>query len=155
MDNNSLDVLSKELMQALALILRAREKRSYWLLKEKGLTDQQLSLLRLIREHPSACVRQLADRLYVDPVTASGILDRLLAKQLILQHPVEADRRKRAFSLTAIGVEALIKNATPVCPEFRAKLGAVPEWELHMMAAGLRHLAELMSPKDSVHKQTP
>jgi DNA-binding MarR family transcriptional regulator len=141
-----------QLGEALALVLRAREKHSAWLLRDQGLTDQQLAVLRLIREGSSPCIRQLAGMLYVAPATISGVLDRLLVRGLISEHPVMDDKRKRAFSLTSSGSEALSQNAPLFSPTFSQRLRELDEWEVRMVAAGLRRLADLMGQRDqAVH----
>lgn len=139
-------LLCSELSEAFAVISRARELHSHWLLKQHGLTDQQLAILRLIRDSTFPCVQHLARKLHIATATATGILDRLVSKQLIREHSVPEDRRKRAFSHTATGLEALKPDVPLFSPRFTHKLREVAEWEARMMARGLKQLADLMSP---------
>lgn len=67
-----------------------------------GLTPQQHQALLAIRAAPSgeATVGYVADRLILKPHSASGLIDRLVALNLVQRHPSARDRRQALLLLT-------------------------------------------------------
>lgn len=66
-----------------------------------GITGRQAVALFLARD-PLA-MRELADRMACDPASATGIVDRLEAKGLVVRVPDPTDRRSKRVELTAEG----------------------------------------------------
>lgn len=70
---------------------------------EHGLTARQHQALLAIRgaSTPHVTVGYVADRLVIRPHSASGMIDRLEALDLIARTPSPADRRQARVTLTA------------------------------------------------------
>lgn len=68
-----------------------------------GLTVGQMRLLVSLLPEESARTLELAHRLFTDPGTVSGLLRRLVQKNLITTRQYEADRRVQLVSLTPEG----------------------------------------------------
>ncbi len=80
--------------------------------KQTGLTSPQLWAIKLMAEHPTLRVSDLARRMYLHPATVVGILDRLEARGLARRSGCEKDRRVVWVELTALG-----KNLVDEAPE--------------------------------------
>lgn len=81
-------------------------------------------------------VRQtiLADRLGVEAMTLSGVLDRLEAKGFVERQPDPADRRAKLVQLTLAG-NAVVEQIQPIAAGIRADAShglAAEEWELFL-----------------------
>ena len=80
---------------------------------ETGLTGPQLWAIKVINEHSSIKVSDLANQLYIHPTTVVGIIDRLEKRKLVQRRRCQDDRRVVWIELTASG-HALVKSAPQV-----------------------------------------
>jgi MarR family transcriptional regulator, organic hydroperoxide resistance regulator len=81
--------------------------------KETGLTGPQLWAIKVINEHSSIKVSDLANRLYLHPATVIGIIDRLENQDLVKRRRSKEDRRVVWIELTTKG-NSLVKSAPEV-----------------------------------------
>jgi len=72
-----------------------------------NLTMQQIRALLVLDVEESLPVHELADRLGVGLATITGIVDRLVAQDLVLRRPDPDDRRIRRVEPTAAGRRAI------------------------------------------------
>ena len=70
------------------------------------LTVQQLKVLNLVAAEPGLTSQDLAHRLAVSPPTASGLVDRLVEKDILERRQDPEDRRLRRLYLTDLGEQA-------------------------------------------------
>jgi DNA-binding MarR family transcriptional regulator len=95
--------LIQECMQSLRRIVKALEDYSLGVEKRFGLTGPQLwALWELGRGGPSA-LKDLAERMKLDSSTVVGVVDRLVAKGLVVRSPDPGDRRRISLTPTAKG----------------------------------------------------
>ena len=73
------------------------------------ITLQQLRVLELICRNPAMSLHQLSERLQVSNPTASGIVDRLVEKQMVTRADDSKDRRVRRIVPTPAGQEQLAR----------------------------------------------
>src|SRR5436190_13812397 len=74
-------------------------------LNELGLTFSQAHALRLLDPEKPLPMSSLAERLFCDASNVTGLADRLEARGLVERRSAEGDRRVKALTLTADGVE--------------------------------------------------
>jgi DNA-binding MarR family transcriptional regulator len=74
-------------------------------LAELGLTFSQAHALRLLDPERPLPMSSLAEKLFCDASNVTGIADRLEARGLVERRSAEGDRRVKALTLTADGVE--------------------------------------------------
>lgn len=82
------------------------------MLREHDLTEQQWRVIRVLAQHPSIEVTELAERAILLGPSVSRILQYLQQSSLIERSPVESDQRRSAISLSAKG-RALFKEIAP------------------------------------------
>lgn len=77
--------------------------------KSVGLTPQQHQALLALRADPRGAmtVGDLSDQLFIQPHSASELVDRLIALELLVREPAEDDRRKIWVKLTPSARERL------------------------------------------------
>lgn len=71
-----------------------------------GLTLAQLRILFLVRAHPGADVRRIAERLSITPSAVSQQVDKLVIRGYLLRRDNPDDRRHVALEVTAEGDQA-------------------------------------------------
>ena len=74
-------------------------------LAELGLGFAQAHALRMIDPEEPLPMSALAERLFCDASNVTGIVDRLESRGLVERGSAEGDRRVKALTLTAAGVE--------------------------------------------------
>ena len=105
--------LIQECMQRLRRIVKALEDYSVGVEKRFDLTGPQLwALWELGRSGPCA-LKDLAERMKLDPSTVVGVVDRLVFKGLVVRNPDPGDRRRISLAPTAKGEEILAAAPHP------------------------------------------
>ena len=105
--------LIQECMQDLRRIVKALENYSLGVEKRFDLTGPQLwALWELGQSGPSA-LKDLAERMKLDPSTVVGVVDRLVSKGLVVRNPDPLDRRRISLAPTAKGEQILTAAPHP------------------------------------------
>ena len=105
--------LIQDCMQSLRRIVKALETYSQGVEKRFDLTGPQLwALWELGRSGPLA-LKDLAERMKLDSSTLVGVVDRLVAKGLIVRNPDATDRRRISLVPTSKGEEILAAAPHP------------------------------------------
>jgi DNA-binding MarR family transcriptional regulator len=78
-------------------------------MKEIGITSEQFNILRILKgKHPEAmCVKDIASRMIEKSSNVPRILDRLVAKELVMRTTSKEDKRETIISLTDTGIQTL------------------------------------------------
>ncbi len=83
------------------LMKRRFEEEAKW----HGITLAQWRALAQVATHDCISQRELADQIDADPMTVSGVLDRLEKRGLIERYPDPSDSRAKLARLTPAGEE--------------------------------------------------
>lgn len=90
-----------------------------------GLSFAQAHALRLLDPEEPMPMSALAERLFCDASNVTGLVDRLEARGLVERRSAEGDRRVKALTLTAAGVE-LRDSVLAVMSEPPEAIAALP-----------------------------
>jgi DNA-binding MarR family transcriptional regulator len=71
--------------------------------RELGLTGPQRLAVRIVGCFPGIAPSDLARVLCVDRGTLTGIVERLVSKELVVREPAEHDKRRICLTLSAAG----------------------------------------------------
>ncbi|MDN4071484.1 MarR family winged helix-turn-helix transcriptional regulator [Fictibacillus terranigra] len=116
-----MNLLNNELLDSFIQI----QKALYSLIKKDadraGLTVVQVKALYKIHRTPDVGLRELAGSLKLTNSTMSGVVDRLVAHQLLERHTSSADRRAITLKLTRKGEEKL-EEATGTDSSYTTKI---------------------------------
>ncbi|HJV49411.1 MAG TPA: MarR family transcriptional regulator [Geothrix sp.] len=105
--------LIQECMQSLRRVVKALENYSRSVEKKFDLTGPQLwALWELGRSGPMG-LKDLAARMHLEPSTVTGVVDRLVAKDLVVRTPDPSDRRRISMEPTFKGQEILDQAPHP------------------------------------------
>jgi MarR family transcriptional regulator, lower aerobic nicotinate degradation pathway regulator len=80
----------------------------------EGLTAPQFSTLAKLREVGACSQNYLGRLIYYDSATMKGVVDRLLARELIAIAVDPSDKRRRAITLTKKGQRVVVKAIVAV-----------------------------------------
>jgi len=125
-----------------AIYLQAESRR---LAKEQcavhGITATQLNVLKLLQEIGELSLSELSRTMAAKNSTVTGIVDRMVAADLVAREQSADDRRVWKIRLTSHG--AAIARRVDVAPWdlLRAALDALPHAELQRLIATLNEIA--------------
>lgn len=132
--------LDRQLCFALAATSREVVRLYRPSLEPLGLTHPQYLVMLALWERSPLRLRELADRLHLEPATASPLIGRLEAAGLVTRRRSEADERAVDIQLTDDG-EALRRRAVAVPVEVVERLG-YPVERLEVLRDQLTSLLE-------------
>ena len=105
--------LIQDSMQSLRRIVKALEDYSRDVEHQFGLTGPQLWALWELGHEGPLSLKDLAARMHLESSTVVGVVDRLVAKGLIVRNPDPDDRRKISLAPTSKGDEILAAAPPP------------------------------------------
>lgn len=135
-----------ELEQCVNFILTKAQQSVHHLFKAElapyGVTPGQYAVLQCLWDENGQTAKQLAERLFLDGSTVTGVLDRMEQKGLIIKQADPKDRRALQVNLTDLG-RKLEEPITRVIEETNQKaLHHLDETRAHE----LKQLLQTISP---------
>ncbi|WP_316861860.1 MarR family transcriptional regulator [uncultured Cohaesibacter sp.] len=126
--------------------------------KSLNLTMQQARVISFLNNHPGGISQtQIANAFDRDPMTMSGILDRLQKRELVKRVVDPSDSRAKLVLLTEEG-ECLYKKAKAVGSEIREKLtdrvfGRLSNSQKDALVEGLEAIRDELGELSYGHKE--
>ena len=123
-------------------VARLFRRRFETFASEHGVTLTQWRALAQIHRQPSISQVALAGAIDSDPMTMSGVLERLERRGLVERYPDPDDSRAKLARLTAEG-EDLVRAASDVGQELHAlAITGLSEDERSCLTRGLTHIRD-------------
>lgn len=136
-----------EFLQLVWAVEHGFESRSKRMERALGVTVSQRMVIRLLGRKAKTSAGALARSLRQHPSTLSGILQRLVARGLVMREDDPDDGRRALFSLTRSGY-ALDKDKTASFEQaVRRVLRKIPEARLKLAAEALTLIAAELDTK--------
>jgi len=101
-------------MQVLWALDHALQERSKAMALRIGVTSPQRLALRIIHGQPGISSGAVAEALFLDPSTLTGVLQRLESRGLLTRKKDPRDQRRTLLSATAAGAALLQRGANTV-----------------------------------------
>jgi len=143
-DSETGDERSLAVLRYLRLLGQAGEQFNQQLQRDHQVSLSQLACLNMLHQHGSMPISRLAKGLVVEPSTATGVVDRMEQKGLVIRTRQGADRRVVTIELTEIG-RALAENSPPSVPRFlRIGMKELSDKEAKAVIDALATLVEML-----------
>ena len=134
--------------QCLRRIIKSLQNYSQNVYTHFGITGPQLWVLKTIYQNGSLPLGELSKRMYLNPSTITGVVDRLEKKKYVLRDRSEKDRRVVKVQLTPKG-DRLVKRAPkPIQGRLIYGLRKLKEDELLLICRSIEKLVEIMEAQD-------
>jgi DNA-binding MarR family transcriptional regulator len=133
--------------------MRGRENRFH-----DELSDAQYSLLFHLRDHEALPTSELAALADLSPATATGMLDGLVAHDLVTRVRSDRDRRVVLTALTERGRDLVAARHARFAPRWAAAMSEFSDGELRTAAAVLdrmRAMFDDIKPGDETEATEP
>lgn len=136
--------LTEQVLVALRRIMRATDLHSRKLFRQFGLTAPQLVVLREIAVRGELSCTALAAAASMSLPTATGIVNRLEARGLVVRRRSRSDKRQVLLSTTDAGRQVLESAPLPLQKRFTKQFGALREWEQTQILSVLQRIVAMM-----------
>lgn len=136
-----------QILQSLRRIIRAIDIYSRKLKSSYQLTAPQLIALLNIVEDGPLNTTTLSKKVFLNPSTIVGILDRLEARKLVIRSRDEKDRRVVNVSATDEGIKIAQTAPSPLQDNLAESLKMLPELEQATIALSLKRVVDLMEAR--------
>ena len=126
-------------------VLRASSREAE---KQVGLTAAQLFALQQLSASPGASVNELAARTFTHQSSVSVVVQRLVARKLVVKVISKDDKRRVRLALTDAGRAVLRRSPEPVQDRLIAGIAALPAAQRQMLVQALGSIAEVLATAD-------
>ena len=113
-----------EFLQVLWALDHALQERSKAMASRIGVTSPQRLALRIIHTQPGISSGEVAEKLFLDPSTLTGVLQRLEAAGHLTREKDKIDARRTLLEVTPAGMRLLAQDEFTVEAVVREALGA-------------------------------
>lgn len=138
------DTIISEIMDNIRRVFQAVNDTSKKAQRESGMTGPQLWAIKLIGDLSPVRVSDLAARMYLNPSTVVGILDRLESRGFVKRDRSVDDRRVVKVQLTAAGKDLLVRAREVASGLLVNGLETLTFKELNNIEAGLDKLVSIL-----------
>lgn len=133
-----------EFMRVLWAMDHALQERSKAMAARIGVTSPQRLALRIIHDHPGISSGEVAELLYLDPSTLTGVLQRLQSRGLLERKKDKEDQRRSLLTVTAAGTAVLGQAEHSVEAVVRVALEAEKSKAVRKASAVLERITEAL-----------
>jgi DNA-binding MarR family transcriptional regulator len=117
--------------------------------RQVGLTAAQLFALQQLAASPGASVNELAARTYTHQSSVSVVVQRLVARKLVVKVISKDDRRRVRLALTDAGRAVLRRSPEPVQDRLIAGIAALPATQRQILIQALGRIAQVLATADA------
>ena len=136
--------IEEAILRSLRRITRAIDLHSRKLANTFGLTGPQLVCLRALARRGAVTPSVLAREVSLSQGTVTGILDRLVARQLVTRERNPADRRQVTVTLTDSGRQLVDSAPSPLQERFVEHLSRLEAAEQERIRRTLDRVVDMM-----------
>ena len=142
------DKAVSETMQSLRRIIKFLQDYSQTVYTHFGITGPQLWVLKTIYQNGSLSLGDLSRRMFINPSTITGVVDRLEKKKYVLRIRNEKDRRVVKVQLTPKGNRLARRSPNPIQGKMIYGLRKLKKDELFSIYQSVEKLVEIMEAHD-------
>jgi DNA-binding MarR family transcriptional regulator len=142
------DTAISGIMQSLRRIVKAIQDYSHEVSGKFGVTGPQLWALKTISREGSLPLGELSKKMYLDPSTISGVIDRLENKGYVTRDRNQEDRRVVKVQLTPTGQSLVEKAPNPAQGKMIHGLRRLSKYEVSAIYQSVEKLVEIMEAQN-------
>jgi DNA-binding MarR family transcriptional regulator len=135
-------------MQSLRRIIKSLQDYSQTVHSHFGITGPQLWVLKTLYQDGSLSLGELSRKMFINPSTITGVIDRLEKKRFVLRIRSEKDRRIVKVQLTPKGNRLARRAPNPIQGKMIYGLKKLKKDELFSIHHSIEKLVEIMEAHD-------
>lgn len=143
-----MSVRSEDALIALRQIQRKTEQASKKLAAQAGLTPSQLLVMQILAERGEISAGEVSKLTQLKHATITSLVDKLVARGLLMRRRCEEDRRRVWLTLLPDGQNVITSAPDLLQDTFQTRFEALPDWHQAMLVSSLERVAALLDAED-------
>jgi len=143
-----MSVRSEDALIALRQIQRKTEQASKKLAAQASLTPSQLLVMQILAERGEISAGEVSKLTQLKHATITNLVDKLVARGLLMRRRCEEDRRKVWLTLLPEGQNVITSAPDLLQDTFQARFKSLPDWHQAMLVSSLERVAALLDAED-------
>lgn len=143
-----MNVRSEDALIALRQIQRRTEQASKKLAAQAGLTPSQLLVMQILAERGEISAGEVSKLTQLKHATITSLVDKLVARGLMVRRRCEEDRRRVWLTLMPEGQSAITSAPDLLQDIFQVRFDLLPDWHQAMLVSSLERIAALLDAEE-------
>ena len=143
-----MSVRSEDALIALRQIQRKTEQASKKLAAQAGLTPSQLLVMQILAERGEISAGEVSKLTQLKHATITSLVDKLVARGLLMRRRCEEDRRRVWLTLLPDGQNVITSAPDLLQDTFQTRFEVLPDWHQAMLVSSLERVAALLDAED-------
>lgn len=133
---------------ALRQIQRKTELTSKRLASMVGLTPSQLLVMQILSEKGETSAGEISKLTQLKHATITSLVDKLVARGLLMRRRCDEDRRRVWLTLLPEGVKIITSAPDLLQDVFQSGFEDLPDWHQAMLVSSLERIVTLLDAED-------
>lgn len=143
-----MSVRSEDALIALRQIQRKTEQASKKLAAQVSLTPSQLLVMQILAERGEISAGDVSSLTQLKHATITSLVDKLVARRLMMRRRCEEDRRRVWLTLLPEGQKVITSAPDLLQDTFQTRFESLPDWHQAMLVSSLERVAALLDAED-------
>ncbi len=143
-----MSVRSEDALIALRQIQRKTEQASKKLAAQVSLTPSQLLVMQILAERGEISAGDVSSLTQLKHATITSLVDKLVARGLMIRRRCEEDRRRVWLTLLPEGQKVITSAPDLLQDTFQTRFESLPDWHQAMLVSSLERVAALLDAED-------
>ena len=143
-----MNVRSEDALIALRQIQRKTEQASKKLAAQASLTPSQLLVMQILAERGEISAGEVSKLTQLKHATITSLVDKLVARGLLMRRRCEEDRRRVWLTLLPEGQNVITSAPDLLQDMFQSRFESLPDWHQSMLVSSLERVAALLDAED-------
>ena len=139
-----MNLRSEDVLIALRQIQRKTEQASKKLAAQAGLTPSQLLVMQILAERGEISAGEVSKLTQLKHATITSLVDKLVARGLLMRRRCEEDRRRVWLTLLPEGQNVITSAPDLLQDTFQSRFESLPDWHQAMLVSALERVAALL-----------
>jgi len=139
-----MNLRSEDVLIALRQIQRKTEQASKKLAAQAGLTPSQLLVMQILAERGEISAGEVSKLTQLKHATITSLVDKLVARGLLMRRRCEEDRRRVWLTLLPEGQNVITSAPDLLQDTFQSRFESLPDWHQAMLVSALERIAALL-----------
>lgn len=137
-------LICEQVLIAIRRMIRAIDLHSRMLLQRHGLTGPQLVVLKTLFESGEVAIGELARCVHVSQATVTGVIERLVKRELVARRRCDLDKRRMLVRTTPKAEELLQTAPSLLQDQFVREFGKLHDWEKSLILSSVQRIVAMM-----------
>lgn len=143
-----MSIRSEDALIALRQIQRKTEQASKTLAAQVKLTPSQLLVMQILAERGETSAGDVSKLTQLKHATITSLVDKLVARGLLMRRRCEEDRRRVWLTLLPEGQSVITSSPDLLQDTFQTRFESLPDWHQAMLVSSLERVAALLDAED-------